>query len=667
MKFRLLGPLEITDGDRDVTPTAPKLREVLALLVLRDNQIVPTELLIDELWGVDPPVSALSTLQTYIYKLRKLLWSRRDPDTVPLKTKPAGYILEIPAENADCHRFFPLLKKGSNFLEHGEFEMAAQALREALGLWRGPQLADVEKGELLSAHATRLAESRLTALELRVDADLQLGRHRELVSELRELTSEHPMHEGFRAKLMTALQRSGRRSEALEAYQCLRRVLVDELGLEPSAALRHLQQEILASESEEEPSVVTTHAAVPPAPTREARAGDEEFEPPLVPQTRLVPAQLPADIADFAGRDETVAEATRSLTSDRAGPHSPPILVFTGMPGSGKSALAVRIAHNVCEAFPGGQLYVDLKASSGPPRDPYYVLGEILQLLGLRSGDVPDGLECRSQALRTWTAARRTLVVLDDAYSVDQVRPLLPGSAGCAVLITSRLALTGLAGAQVVEVDALDHDDALRLLAGIIGGERVEGERRSAEEIIELCERLPLAVRCAGARLADSRGWPLSRMAEMLRDERGRLDALSYADIDVRGRVDRSYRRLDNRCKSALRLLSLLHEGRFQTGQVAELLGCSTEAAEEIVSALVSFHLIDVVASRAGGEATYRLPELIRLYAQGRLEEMLDGSGATAARGTARGAAERSKVAAEPRPHRDSDEPLRNGAAEAGR
>lgn len=630
MEFHLLGPLRVTDGDRDVTPTAPKLREVLALLVLRCNQIVQTEVLIDELWGVNPPVTALSTLQTYIYKLRKLLWSPRDPDDAPLKTKSAGYILEISARDADFYRFFELLKKGSESLERADPEAAGQELRQALALWSGPQLADVGKGQLLSAHALRLGEGRLTALELRIDADLQLGRHRELVSELRELTSEHPMHEGFRAKLMIALHRSGRRCEALEAYQGLRHVLVDELGLEPSAALRRLHQEILAADADDDLGPADVPVALPRTSIVARQDDDLPRSSPL--PDAPVPAQLPAGIADFVGRADTIAEVTR-LLAERDRPQATPIVVLTGMPGCGKTTLAVRIAHQVADGFPGGQLYVTLGASTGRPRDPYYVLGELLHLLRFRPDDVPDSLHSRSIALRTWAAAKGALIVLDDADSVSQVGPLLPGSADCAVLVTSRFTLSGLAGAQVVEVAALDREEALRLFANVVGDQRVERERSAAEEIVAQCGRLPLAVRSAGARLAAARAWPISRLAEMLADEQNRLDVLTFADVDVRARIDRSYRRLSDCGKSALRLLSLLPKANFSAGQLSELMGRDRDTAESLLSELASCHLVEIVTPSAG--AAYALPELIRLYARGRLEEILDDASSRRVRSSA--------------------------------
>ncbi|WP_143220597.1 AfsR/SARP family transcriptional regulator, partial [Actinomadura sp. CNU-125] len=253
MRFQVLGPLEVRSESRDVTPSAPKVREVLALLLLHHDHIVQSRTLIDELWGQEPPPSALATLQTYIYKLRKILAVETPQDA--LRTKAYGYVMTVSPDDLDHLRFERLLAEGQADFEAGRTERATAVLGRALDLWHGPALADVDCGPILSAEATRLNERRLRALEMRVDADLLLGRHQELISELRRLTSAHPLHEVFHAKLMMALYGSGRRSEALDVYQELRNTLVEELGLEPSGSLVRLHQSLLSSDWTPEPLV----------------------------------------------------------------------------------------------------------------------------------------------------------------------------------------------------------------------------------------------------------------------------------------------------------------------------------------------------------------------------------------------------------------------------
>src|ERR1700722_19638545 len=281
MEFRLLGALEVINNNINLTPSAPKLREVLALLVLRNNQLVQIDTLMDELWGENPPLSALSTLQTYIYKLRKILFDQSDD--VTLVTKPAGYLALIPPENVDVRRFEKALAEGLKAIEREDSPASAKTLALALDMWRGRALADVQPGNVLAGHVTRLEESRLTAVELRIEAELKLGRHVELISELKELTAANPYHEGIHNKLILALYRAGRRGEALEIYQRLRSVLVEELGVEPSPQTMRMQQCVLSSDPVLDP--VLTPAA-----------------PVVGPRPVSTPAQLPPDIADFSGR-----------------------------------------------------------------------------------------------------------------------------------------------------------------------------------------------------------------------------------------------------------------------------------------------------------------------------------------------------------------------------
>lgn len=611
MRFLVLGPLGVVDGNTDLTPTAPKVREVLALLLLRHNRLVPTSTIIDELWPENPPASAMQTLQTYIYKIRKSLTRREDGDDL-LITKPQGYIITFPPENLDLHRFEQLTTKGSRALEAGDPGTAAAALTEALALWRGPALADIRTGELLSANVTALEESRLRALELRIDADLQLGRHRDVIRELKELVTAHRLHEGFHTRLMLALYRSGRRSEALEVYHALRRLLVDELGVEPSLEARRLQRSLLSCD---------------PALDFVPRASSPASSPAPQAPLPMTPAQLPPDVAvgvDRAVRDRVLQHltgTTKTCTAAR-------IVTISGMPGAGKTALAVHIAHRARSFFPHGQFFVALNGTTPHPADPADVLHGFLRAAHIPDDQIPQTLDERSKLFRTWTASRAVLVVLDEADAIPHIQALLPSSARCAAILTARSGLHGLPGAETIDLDLPSVDAGVTLLKEIVGRELTDAELQDAEIIVRLCGRLPLAIRIAGARLAATRGWTFRKLAQRLTRPEGRLDELRFGDLDVRARFDVSYQRLNERERSVLRLLSLLDGSEFTAHSVARMLGTDVDQVDPVLARLVENHFLQVVVHPLSGEIRYTFHELIRLYAREQLEAELRNVGA---------------------------------------
>ncbi|MEV5708029.1 BTAD domain-containing putative transcriptional regulator [Actinoallomurus sp. NPDC052274] len=576
------------------------MRQVLAFLLLRSGKFVQVGEFIDELWGDTPPSSAMTTLQTYIYKLRKDVLERCPG--AHLHTRVSGYVLEVPPQEGDVFEFERLAAEGRAALDSGDAAGAADALSQALALWRGPAaLADVTVGEILSAYVTRMEEERLRVLELRIEADLRLGRHLALISELKVLVSRHPLHERFYANLMLALHRSGRRYEALEVYQRLRRVLVDELGLEPPQWVQRLHLALLSSD-----------------PTVESLQ-----EVPIVarsPDRLMVPAQLPPDIPDFVGRDDVLEQVRESLISSAHGGTAASAVSISGMPGVGKTAVALRAAHLERSAFPDGQLYADLRGSTDDPADPREVLAEFARAIGIPHHQVPESQAERSKLFRTWSTGRRVLVVLDDAASVQQVVPLLPATPHCAVIITNRGGLHGLPGVRHIGLGALDPDAGMSLLKPIVGADRVEAERDAAERIYELCGGLPLALRSVGSRLAAASTWPLAKMVAQLEDGRRRLDELSFADLDVRARYDASYRRLSPCDRSAFRLISLLPPPDFSAATAAGLIGSGTDVVEMQLIRLVGCHLLEIAKTGNGGEIRYALPELTRLYARERLD-----------------------------------------------
>lgn len=596
MDFRILGPLWVAEGDAEITPTAPKVRQVLSFLLMRCGKPVQVEELIDELWGDQPPSSAMTTLQTYIYKLRKEVLDRCP--SAWLHTRVSGYLLDVPAEHGDLLRFERMAREGRAALENGQAPRAADLLSGALALWRGPALADVAVGEILSAYVTRLEEERLRVLDLRIVADLELGRHQELVSELKGLVTAHPLHERFHAHLMLAMHRSGRRYEALEVYQGLRRMLIDELGMEPSAMVQRLHADLLNSEGAEEHMPRIGSSGRPAAPL-------------------MAPAQLPPDVPDFVGRERALEEVRRHVLSGGDGTAVRAVSI-SGMACVGKTALALRAAHSVRADFPDGQLYADLRGTTDDPADPQEILEAFARAIGL--GQIPAGLEERGKLFRTWCNGRRVLVVLDDAASVAQVVPLLPASPHCRVVITGRTGLHGLAGGRHIELRPLPTPEAVELLAATSGRTLAGTDRPAAERIARHCGNLPLAVRCVGARLAAMRTWPLKKMAARLEDWRGRLDELRFADLDPRARLDAGYRRLSAADRSTFRLVSLLPPPYFTAATASRLVGADPDSVEVQLIRLVGCHLLEMHDAVGDGGTRYALHELVRIYARERLD-----------------------------------------------
>ncbi|MET8005473.1 AfsR/SARP family transcriptional regulator [Nonomuraea glycinis] len=590
MEFNILGSFEILSGGRDIAPSAPKLRRVLSILLLHPNQIVQTAALIDELWGDEPVRSAMTTMQTYIYLLRKIFDAEHPSAGNTLVTKPSGYIVVTPEETIDLFRFEALAEEGRSALTAGDPARAGARLREALSLWRGPAFADVQTGRLLDAHVTRLEEARLRALQLRVEADLRCGRHRELISELKALVISHAYHEDFYKHLMLALYRSGRQCEALDLYQGVRRLFVKDLGVEPSAELRRLQRDIL----EANPRLDLNTGA--------RGHGRRSAKPP---------AQLPPDIADFTARSEEVSVAEAALNEETADGR-PSIVTFIGMPGVGKTACALRTAHRLRSRYPDGQLYANLHSSSGGGASIETVLHGFLRAIGVSDEKIPAAREERAALFRARTAHSRLLVVLDDAASAEQVTALLPGGRHSGVLVTGRTLLAGLTGTCEVKVTVMRVEDSLELLARIVGRTRVERERRAAELIVRSCDNLPLAVRAAGARLTIIPALSLERFHRQLADEQQRLDRLDSCDFELRTQYEISYQRLSEIDRAAAWWLSLFAGDSFTPKGASALLGRDLASTRTLLKQLVSLHFVQPLGADAAGEAYYCLFQLPR-------------------------------------------------------
>jgi DNA-binding SARP family transcriptional activator/tetratricopeptide (TPR) repeat protein len=580
-----------------------KPRWLLSVLLVHANQVVSTDRLIDELWGEAAPSTARNVLQCHVSRLRRVLHAGRGgagPDEV-LTTRPPGYLLRVEAGQLDLHRFEELVGQARRASAERDLPRAAERLRAALALWRGPALADASETLRRTAGA-RMEEARLVALEERLDVELALGRHADLVGELEALVAAHPDRERLRGQLMLALYRSGRPAEALEAYRTGRRRLVEEFGIEPGPALQRLERDILLSD----PALDLG----PPPP-----AGDRNRLPAPPPG----PCQLPPDIGDFTGREAALAELEFLLTGDRTA--GIVISAVAGKAGVGKTALAVRLAHRLRPHFPGGQLYANLRGAGSQALNPADVLAGFLRALGVERTAIADGLDERSCQFRARLADDRVLVLLDDAAGEAQVRPLLPGGQGCAALITSRVGLRGLEAAHPLALDVLDPDQAVTLLAKLAGPARVAAEPDAAREIARLCGFLPLAVRIAGARLQSRPHWRLAVLAGRLADERRRLDELRTGDLEVRASVALSYHGRGNEERRLFRLLGLLDAPSFPAWVAATLLDAEPMGAEELLECLVDAQLVEEAGEDQAGQQRYRLHDLLRAFARERLED----------------------------------------------
>jgi DNA-binding SARP family transcriptional activator/tetratricopeptide (TPR) repeat protein len=591
VELRLLGPVEVHADGQQLPIRGPIQQGLLAILALHANRVVATERLLASLWEATSPTSARRSLQWQIWQLRRLLGGHADR----LVYRPPGYLLRLQPGELDLTRFQELADQGRQALAAGNPRRAGELLRAALELWRGQPFEDVRL-PALAEQRTRLEQRRLAAIEDRIQADLDCGCHTRLVGELEGLVAAQPLREHLSGLLMLALYRSGRRADALTAFQTLRTRLVQELGIEPSRPVQDLHQQILAADAILEPPLAATAAAP-------------------------VPRQLPPDIASFTGREPQLAQLERAV--EATGQHGPVVIsAVQGSGGIGKSALAVHAAHRLAAAgrFPDGQLYVDLHGATAglSPLRPLEVLARFLRSLGMEPAAIPTDLEEASAAFRSQVAGRRLLVVLDNASDVEQIRPLLPGTPTCAVLVTSRQRLVSLDGVSHLHLDILPAGEAVELLGRLAGDERVAAEPEAAAEVARCCGWLPLALRIAGARLAARPGWPVRTLAQRLTDAQRRLDELELAEAGVRASFTVSYQQLsgsdellDQAAAGAFGLLGVLDGADVGLPVAARLLDQPEQTAERVLERLVDTQLLETPAP-----GRYRMHDLLRLYAR---------------------------------------------------
>lgn len=570
MRIRLFGPVELigTDG-RVVALGAAKRRLVLAALALRPNRVVSRDRLIDAVWDGDPPPTARAALQGHIAQLRKVLGAG-----VQLSTREDGYQLVADRARIDVTWFEDLLTQ-SRKAQDAE---AVELLGEALELHRGPVLADLPAERLRAEVGAALEEAEISAVRQLAERLHRLGRVPEAIGLLREAVERHPLREPLVELLMLGLHHDDQQAEALSLYHRTRSRLAAELGVDPGSGLRQTYQLVLGG------------------------TGDRT-------DARTAPAQLPRESRGFVGRDDEQDRLDALLRAENALP------LLTGAAGAGKTALALRWAHRSGEKFPDGQLFADLRGfRDDDPVEPGAVLMGFLRALDVPTARVPSDVDERAALYRSVLGERRMLVVLDDAVDAEQVRPLLPGAAGCAALVTSRDRLDGLVatgGAVPVPVTELGPEQAVAALARVAGEQRVEYEPEACRELVELCERLPLAVRIAAARLAAHPRWTVRGLVDELAEPRRRLGGLSLSarGPSVASALQRTYRRLPASAAELLRLLARHPSANIDRAAATALTGWAT--ADEQLDDLAAAHLLDET-----GPGRYRVPGLVRLHAE---------------------------------------------------
>ncbi|WP_165495146.1 AfsR/SARP family transcriptional regulator [Actinomadura roseirufa] len=616
MEFGLLGPLEVRRDGAPVPVSAPKLRVVLATLLLRANRDVSLGELAENVWGPDGPARPTASLRVFLMRLRQLCEA---PELI--RTTPDGYRLEIDDEALDLLRFGNLVERGRALAAGGDLGRAESALDEAMRLWRAEPLADVPS-EALHAEAARLQELRLRAEHERFEVKLRAGLHHGAIGRLRELAAENPLREDLWGQLMLALYRAGRQAEAVAAYQAVSGNLARELGVVPGPALRELHGSILVAD----PELAT------PGPPREAATvtGGEPAEPAPAEPVRAG-SQLPPAIGNFVGRGPELDRAVRLLRG--GGQVSVPVVTVSGPPGVGKTAFAVRAAHRLSEAFPDGRFFVDLHAYSAVrgPSTPA-VLARLLRALGHAAEHIPVDEDELVAAYRTALRGKRVLITLDNAASAGQVRPLIPGEPGCALLVTARDELTALAardGARRIRLDTLSERESAGLLTAILGERVTTPQRAAAAQLAELCGRLPLALRIAASNLAGSHRPDIGGyIRRFLEDGRVRALALDGDEhIAVARAFDLSYVSLPPEARAMFRLFALFPGPDVTPETMAVLAGGTRREAGRALERLAAASLVQ----RLPGNR-YQMHDLVSEYAADRVRAEDGEQDAAAAR-----------------------------------
>ena len=586
MEFRLLGPVEAWHGEVAVRLGRRRERCLLAILLLEAGSVVSADRLVDLLWDDDPPPTARASLSAHVSRLRNQL----DPDGtgalgIRIVGRDGGYLADVAPDTVDAHRFRDLVARAT--AHHDPVQRSAE-LRRALALWRGPVFAGVASDRLRERLGHDLTEARMAATELAIDAEVEAGRAAEAIIELTAMVRAHPLRERLRAQLMLAMYRCGRTAEALQVYRETRQFLVTELGIEPGPELQELHEQILAGDS---------RLAGPVRPTGRA-AGPRN--------------DLPRDVADFTGRELDLRRVLEVLTGEAGAETAVTISAIDGMAGIGKTALAVHAAHRLTGRCPDAALFLDLRAHTAgqEPLEPAAALDTLLRAVGVPADSVPHELGERAALWRAELATRRMVVVLDNAATAAQVRPLLPGAPASVVIVTSRHRLTDLEAAHQISLDVLSPSEAVDLFDRVAGDGRAAAEPEQVAAVVRLCGQLPLAIRIAAARLRSRPMWTVAHLAERLTQGQRRLDELAVGDRSVAAAFSLSYERLNPDQQRLFRRLGLVPVPDVDAHVAGALVGIDPEPAGQLLEELVEANLVQQPAP-----GRYRLHDLLRDHA----------------------------------------------------
>ncbi|WP_329567100.1 AfsR/SARP family transcriptional regulator [Kitasatospora sp. NBC_01266] len=610
LDFGLLGPLSVAVDGRRIAVGGPRQRTILALLLLSPDAIVSVDAMVEAVWQGDPPATARTQVAICVAGLRKIFRAEGCGEEL-IATAHPGYQFNTGHHRIDLLVFEGLVAAAEQAAGQARTAEAAELYERALGFWRGPVLEGVT-GRPVEDEAGRLEEVRLACYEASVELQLALGRHLDVIGSLTAVVREHPLRERARHALMLAQHRAGRRADAMETFREGRRQFIDELGLEPGTPLIQLHDSILR----DDPALVL--------PERLATEPLPEAAPVPVADQRPTPSFLPPNVPAFTGRGAELAQLDQLVEHGRSEEQPPGIGFITGVAGVGKTGLAVHWAHRVSGHFPDGRLYVDLCGhdDTHEPTSAADVLSRFLRALGVPSEQIPADPGERTSLYRSLLADRQVLVVLDNARTVAQIQPLLPSNGQCCVVVTSREPMEQLMlryGAVRVQLGLLPTAEAIELLGRIVPDDKIAADPVQAERLAELCDRLPLALRIAGARLASKAHWSVKHLVARLADERRRLDELSQGESQVRAGFALSYRYLPSDAARLYRRLALLEAPDVTVWAAAALLDAHPFEAERLLEQLVDVQLLEVTGTDATGQLRFRQQNLLRLFARERV------------------------------------------------
>jgi DNA-binding SARP family transcriptional activator len=574
VRFALLGDVRAWRGQSELDLGPPQQRAMLVLLLLHQGSVVSLDELCDQMWGSSPPRTASAAIRTYASRLRRTLAGvdHGEDDHSVILSSGGGYRLPTTPETLDLVAFEDRVRAARAAHARGDLSRTSASLHGALALWRGRALVGVH-GDFVEHERNRLEELRVVTLEERIVVDLELGRHHDVLAELTGLVSTYPLRERLRELLMLTLYRAGRQADALRVYQQTRTLLNHELGIDPGPGLRSLQKKILSSDPD---------LSVPASGILVAGRIDG-----LALGT---PAQLPADLPDFTGRQ---AELDHLLAVLRR-TNKPNIAGLSGLGGVGKTALAVHAAHHLRPNFPDGQVFADLGAADERPACPFEVLGRFLRAVGVPATQLPETLAERSGLWRSLLHQRRMLIVLDNASSGEQVRPLLPASSGSAALVTTPYRLCELTEVDWHVLGGMTAADAIRLFTTIVGPERELDEPAPCARLLAACSYLPFAIRVAGARIRKKPFWQVARIEQQLCDDLIELPADARSDQRLLYEpIRNAQRRLDDETIAAFRLAAVPDVSTLSPGSAAALMNTTPERAMAILDTLIDVYLLE--------------------------------------------------------------------------